>query len=178
MLTIKLNGGLRFMDISKQTDDFFFRLQMQMHSFNIDAFSKNLRTHELNILHTINRCSDDKGGVYVSEIAKTLELPMSAISRMLKHLEDDLHYIVRKQDTENRRHTIVSITDRGKLEYDRTMELAKSFISKVFQCFTLEERILYCEMMEKIKNATDIEYAKLYDKQKKEIKMKEVHSIE
>lgn len=57
--------------------------------------------------------SGDKGGVYVSNIAKKLKITTPAVSKMLKGLEER-HYIERKTDTKDRRNTIVSLTEEGK----------------------------------------------------------------
>ena len=149
------------MDISKQADDFFFHLQMQLNSMNIDRVASNLKTHELNILHIINYGSKEKGGVYVSEIANSLGLPMSAVSRSLKHLEDEMHYIVRKSDQKDRRNTLVTMTEEGRTEYKHVMAFAKEFGQKIFSCLTSEERHQYLEMSDKLHNAAKSEFAKL-----------------
>lgn len=151
------------MDINKQADEFFFRLQIQMNSMNIDKLASNLKTHELATLYIIDSCGCEKDGVYVSEIAEGLHIPISAVSRILKRLEYDIHYIERRTNPKDRRNTIVSMSEEGKKYYDKTMDLAKAFGNRIFSSLTLEEQQLYFQLSEKLKEAAEIEFAKLYE---------------
>ena len=145
-------------------DELFFRLQLQLNRNDINKVSGNLKTHELGILHIINN-HQDKGGVYVSEIAKPMGLSMSAVSRILKRLEDELHFIERKSDPNDRRNILVSLTEIGKNEYSKRIKAAIEFSKRVFNYLTPEEQELFIQFSERLAKAADIEMAKLSKKE-------------
>lgn len=150
------------MGVSKQSDESFFRLLLQMNRLSLDKLPTNLKAHELAALFIIDECNCDKDGVYVSEIAESLRIPMSGVSRILKRLESELHYIVRRPDTKDRRNTLVSLTKEGKDNFDQNKALAIDFAKKVFNYLTPEEQHQYLQISEKLKKASDIEFANLY----------------
>ena len=153
------------MDLTKQADEFFFHIQVEMNKHNINRLAGNLMTHELSVLNTIHCKSGEKGGVYVSEIAKSLDLPMSAVSRILRRLEYELHYIIRQSDPKDRRNTLVSLTEIGEREYHEIFAYAREFVSRIFQCLTEEEQHQYFAMSKKLQIAGEMEFAKLYQQE-------------
>lgn len=88
----------------------------------------------LKIIQKANLQNESGCGVYVSTIAEHLKVTPSAISRMLKGLEEkDL--IERKVDKNDRRNTYVTLTEKGKKVTKKVEaemnELTKSIISSM-----------------------------------------------
>lgn len=145
----------------KNVNESFFHLLLQMQRFKVDKLVPRLKTHELAILYIIDSCSKDKGGAYVSEIAEALGIPASGVSRILRRLEDELCYITRTADSNDRRNTLVSFTKKGKKSFDRDKSFALGIATKIFNYLTPEEQVQYLELSKKLKNASDIVLSKL-----------------
>lgn len=73
-------------------------------------------------------------GVYVSEIARGLNVSVPAVSKMLRSLEEK-EYIERKVNPKDRRSTIVSVTLKGKEAHKRVFREMDIFLERVIERF-------------------------------------------
>ena len=86
-----------------------------------------------------------RDGISIKEISFLLGLSPSSMSEMLSKLEKS-GYIIREQDTTDKRITIVKLTEKGKKE-----EQAKTFKpDDIFDCLDKEEQTTFGEYLDKI----------------------------
>jgi DNA-binding MarR family transcriptional regulator len=97
----------------------------------------------------------DETGISASLIAKSTHMMKAAVSRSLKQLEAS-EYVIRIQDPNDRRYTLVSITDSGK---EKTAHIMSS-TQKLFDLIT--ER-LSSEEIDQIVNDLDRLYLAITD---------------
>lgn len=98
----------------------------------------------LDIIKRTTACEGAEGGVSVSAIAKHAHKPMSAISRNLGKLEDD-GLIERRPDPDDRRNTLVTLTEQGREAHERTWEKFNEYLSLVIEEYG-EDRI--CQLID------------------------------
>lgn len=71
-------------------------------------------------------------GISVSALARELDMPMPAVSRMMRHMEDR-GLIERRILPQDRRSILVTVTQKGKEEADDFMERLHGFFQKLLQ---------------------------------------------
>ena len=95
----------------------------------------NLSPAEADLL-SIVRCRGE--GVRVSEIAQALELPMPAVSRLLKGLEER-NLVVRSVLPRDRRSVVVTVTQEGERTLQEMKECIHSFLQESLKGVDPEE---------------------------------------
>lgn len=86
--------------------------------------------------------------VNVSELAKELNVSMQSISRTLKSLENK-GYIIREVDADNRRNTLIKLSEKGNNLVDEKKRIIEDYFFRVFSHFTDEELQQYLNFQEK-----------------------------
>lgn len=95
-------------------------------------------------------------GVYVSTIAERLKVTPSAISRMLKGLEEK-EFIERKVNKNDRRNTYVTLTEKGKKVTQRVETEMNEFTKKVIHSMGEEDSKTLIRLFNKLVDTMDIE---------------------
>ena len=126
------------------------RLMDRMKKIHIYELNPELSPAEGQLLVVLSRKDE---GVTVSELAKKTEVPMPAISRMMKPLEER-HLIVRSISPSDRRSIIVTLTKEGQDTVNHLLGNLHHFFSEVMESFDpddFDKMICLCnEMMEKM----------------------------
>lgn len=129
----------------------FFHTMERYKRIHIERLIPELTKMEFMVMHDINclqRRSEEKG-VYVSELVKRAEIVPSAISRLLKGLEEK-GYIVRETDRNNRRNTYVIMTVEGRTLIEDTKKRMDSYMGKVFAQLGEEKVMKFIELCDEM----------------------------
>lgn len=114
------------------------RLFETLHSFrklNISGILPNISHGDYGVLKMIDlcnrNCEKEQGGVKVSSIARCMQLPVSAVSRSLRTLEEK-GCILRSVNRDDRRNIYVEVTDTGRELLKEVEEILSDFADAVF----------------------------------------------
>ena len=99
----------------------------RMHSIHIFNLHPEISPPELQLLRFL---SEHDEGVNVTAIAKELDAPMPAVSRMMRRMESQ-NLIERKILPSDRRSIIVSITPKGLEDFNKYETRLKSFFAEL-----------------------------------------------
>ena len=137
------------------------RLMDRMKKIHIYELNPELSPAEGQLLVVLSRKDE---GVTVSELAKKTEVPMPAISRMMKPLEER-HLIVRSISPSDRRSIIVTLTKEGQDTVNHLLGNLHHFFSEAMESFDpddFDKMICLCnEMMEKMEIVLEKQLAQM-----------------
>ena len=94
---------------------------------------------------------ENKGEVSVSELAQNMSLDKSTVSRTVDSLVN-MKLINREIPSENRRMSIISLTDSGQNTCDDINSVNDSYIEKNLSVLTKDEQNELMRLLEKITN--------------------------
>lgn len=100
--------------------------------------------------------SKDECGVYVSTIAEQVRVTPSAISRMLKGLEER-ELIERKVDKNDRRNTYVTLTKKGEEVTQKIEDQMNEFTQNVMLTIGEEDSKTLVKLFNKLVDAMEVE---------------------
>ncbi len=104
--------------------------------------------------------SEDKCGIYVSTIAEHVKVTPSAISRMLKGLEEK-ELIERRVNKNDRRNTYVTLTRKGEEVTQKVENQMNEFTQNVMLTIGEEDSKMLIKLFNKLVDAMEVE-AKQY----------------
>ena len=111
----------------------YFQTMDTYRRLNWDSLLKGVSGREVQFLKTIERfhwTHPEVPGVYVNDLAEKLGVTKSAVSKMLRHLEER-GLIERRVDPDNRRNTFVCLTEEGFAMGERQRENYDAFLMRV-----------------------------------------------
>ncbi len=124
-----------------------------MYPINVQTvFGTDVNNHEYSLLHIIEATVEKSGEerVCVSELVNALPVTAQAISKCLRNLENK-GCISRYADPADRRRTIVTITDSGKVVHNRITQGLRKFMEYVFDGLEETEYYEYLRLTKKLK---------------------------
>jgi DNA-binding MarR family transcriptional regulator len=89
-------------------------------------------------------------GVHQEELAEKLHFDKSSAARALTALEK-AGYVVRVQDSKNKRRNIIYVTENGRAVRDELMQILASLTKRLFEGFSDEEMDEYYTMTERLR---------------------------
>jgi len=137
------------------------RTMLRFKQLNLGSALGGVRRGEymsLEALYRFHMVYPEANGMYVSALAERLSMSTSAVSRMLRTLEEK-EMVERSVDTEDRRNTYIRITENGRRMYKDGFRFMHQFMEKALQemgeedvrtLLTLTNRL--ADTMEKILN--------------------------
>ena len=130
----------------------------KLHSMSFNPIHKGINSSEYTMLKVLFGIieKDDENYVRVSDLTKRLKITAPSITKTLNALEKK-NLITREVEKENRRNTLVFITEKGieiKKENDKIIH---DFILKVYDRVGRENIIQFLHLSELILNAFDDE---------------------
>ena len=130
----------------------------KLHSITFNPLIDEVNSSEYGILKIVYKMNNEQNDsfVKVSDISKRLGVSTPSVTKVLNSLEKK-ELIIRKIDKENRRNTLVHLTDKGicvKKQNDKT--LAK-FIENVYERVGRENIVQFLQLSELIYLAFDEE---------------------
>ena len=102
---------------------------------------------------------ENEKGIYVSELAKQLNVSSPAVSRMLRYLELK-KLIYRQTDAADRRNTCVFLTAEGIKAQDGTRKILETFSDKIIAGMGMEDMSALLALCNKLANAFEAELKK------------------
>lgn len=134
----------------KQIDNIFSESK-QFHK-NFQTFANkelqklNISFEQLHVLYTL----DAKNSMNLKELAKCLKVSSATLSvRINKMVEEDL--LFKKTDDNDKRNSIICLTDKGIKLAKEAFELKDTFILKIFEGVSIEEIEAIVEFMKKLR---------------------------
>lgn len=121
----------------------------------------------LKMIHGGCKKAEDGKGVYVSHIAKHLKVTPSAISRMLRGLEEK-GFIERQVDKEDRRNTYVFLTEKGEEIRQKVEAEMNQFSKDVIASMGEEEAEQLLELLNKLVDTMEVEVKKYQENSSKQ----------
>lgn len=118
-----------------ELQDRFFNMMQSFHRLHFDRLFTSISKMEffaLRSLCALHYKSKSDTPIYVSDLTKHMHLFPSAISRLLKGLESK-GYIVRKVDPNNRRNTIIQLTQEGEDLAKQLQGRMQTYVDQVFE---------------------------------------------
>lgn len=106
----------------------------------------------LGMIHFIQRARKDGEGVQVSVLAKKMGISLSGMSRKLREMEER-GYIARTVDLEDRRNTLVTLTEKGEEVFRSSNERWAEFFTRVTERLGFERAEL---LIRELDNCSDI----------------------
>ena len=103
--------------------------------------------------------------IYVSDLAAAIKQPLPAVSRALRQLEQD-ELIERITDPNDRRKTLVRVTEKGLTSSRACEEALTEYFAGVMQHLTPQQRTQLLELKEILADAVDAQNAELQTKLK------------
>ena len=111
----------------------YFQTMDTYRRLNWDSLLKGVSGREVQFLKTIERfhwTHPEVPGVYVNDLAEKLGVTKSAVSKILRHLEER-GLIERRVDPDNRRNTFVCLTEEGFALGERQRDEHDAFLLRV-----------------------------------------------
>ena len=142
-------------------------LESRMSTFEV-VFHNLLRLRRARLMSLINNVElfpgqipilaiiDGNNGCTQKEIGENMKLKPASITDSLKRLEK-AGLINRKQDEKDLRITRVYITDVGKEQLEKAVEISYSFDAICFAGFSADEKETFISLMQKMNNNLKIE---------------------
>lgn len=130
----------------------------KLHSISFNPLIDGINSSEYISLKILIKLLDnsDKNSVHVSDITKKLKTSAPSVTKLLNGLEKK-GLVTREIDKENRRNTLVCITEKGiKLKQHNDLILAK-FISNVYDRVGRENIVQFLHLSELIHTAFEEE---------------------
>ena len=93
----------------------------------------------------------DNEGASSRELAELLDIRPSSLTELLARLEGD-GLVTRTADSDDRRITRVSLTDKGRELAAKMKDEHEQRVARTNSCFTEEEAAAFCEMCERLGN--------------------------
>ncbi|CDE42239.1 putative uncharacterized protein [Clostridium sp. CAG:411] len=137
----------------------FFGLMQKFQKFHFERMIPEVSKMEFITLHQIFQLQRKNGtekGIYVSELIKKTDALPSAMSRLLKGLEEK-GYIQRECDKENRRNTLVCVTEEGKKVGEQVRQRMEGYMDMVFQKMGKEQVVELIRLWEQLLSCMDEE---------------------
>lgn len=145
----------------------FSNYMKEFHKLNISLILPEIRQGELVLLEAIvNQSSEETPAVKLSEIVQEMHAPASAVSRMLRSLEEK-DIIVRTVNTKDRRSVYVELTEHGKEIYAESAEIMRDFADAIFKEMGKEEVELLNKYLNKLVETAKNEIEKRNYKKKR-----------
>lgn len=136
----------------------------RMRKVNIETMNTELPQHDFFMLHAIFMHEKNTGnGIYVSELAKLMNVSSPAISRKLGVLEIK-GWIDRKIDLSNRRNTYVCLTKKGLQVQENSSKKMEKFFGKVIHRMGIEDMKQILSLWEKLTDCMEIEMEEMNQK--------------
>lgn len=133
----------------------------KLHSVSLNPLIKDVNSSEYFVLKKIiglkNNSKDGK--VYVSSISKILKISTPSVTKLLNSLEKK-ELIIREIDSENRRNTLVEITEKGNFVKKQNDSHIADLMTKVYQRVGRENIIQFLHLSDLIFDALDDEIKK------------------
>lgn len=98
-----------------------------------------------NILFQLNT----NGSMTMKEIARRINRDKSTTTVLIRKLEKE-GFIKRESDGNDRRNTIITLTEKGKNYNEQTAEISKELLQTFYKDFTEEEKLEFCRLLEKV----------------------------
>lgn len=117
----------------------------------------------LKMIHVTSMKNEEGKGVYVSSIAKHLKVTPSAISRMLKGLEQK-ELIERSVDRNDRRNTCVFLTEKGDILRKKVETEMSAFSKDVIESMGEEDAQMLLKLFNKMVDIMEEEIKKYQNK--------------
>lgn len=115
-------------------------------------------THsEMTILHMIDICDRRGARASTTWLSSRLGLTKSTVSQTLNSMEEK-GWIRRGIDPDNRRQTLIDLTEAGKLKMEEVFQEGKVRIGKVLETMGREDAEQFIEMTEKFLAGAKIEF--------------------
>lgn len=119
---------------------------------------------EAGLLHGMCKLSLENPEIPVSELPRISHMQTSAISRLMKKMEEN-GLIIRKIDPNCRRNTLVSVTDKGKEQCKRNWEGITDFWERVLTLTPQEHIEQMLDLWDEIMDNMETVLAELPQKQ-------------
>ncbi|MGL4607064.1 MAG: MarR family winged helix-turn-helix transcriptional regulator [Eubacteriaceae bacterium] len=103
--------------------------------------------------HSIILALFEKREMIQEEIAMKLGMDKGAVAKLLASLEKK-KYVVRKENPDNRREKLVSLTRDGEKELSERMVLYDAWVKKIFKNFTQDEIMEFNRLVIKLTENT------------------------
>lgn len=116
----------------------------------------------LKMIHAGCKKSEETNGIFVSHIAKHLKVTPSAVSRMLRGLEER-GLIERKVDKDDRRNTYVLLTEKGDEIRQRIEDQMNEFSRDVIASMGQEESEQLLKLLDRLLDTMEAEIKKHVD---------------
>lgn len=114
-------------------EDDLIRLFRKMIKVDFSAYLQGISREEFYMMGVIEeyfKQEEEAEGIKVSAIAKALDVSSPAVSRMLRGMEQK-GYIMKRISSQNRRNTLVRLTEKGTQAYTRSRSGLDRLLSKV-----------------------------------------------
>jgi DNA-binding MarR family transcriptional regulator len=96
----------------------------------------------------------EKAPLRVSELARCIRLDSSTVSRHVRHLED-LGYLARSGDPDDRRATRLRLTDKGRARLDEAMQAKAALVDSAIADWPQEDRDRLTALMTRLVESID-----------------------
>lgn len=126
----------------------FTRAEHAIHKRELETIKKSgLTTAQFGVLEALY----NKGDLRICEIIEKILTTSGNITVVIKNLEKD-GFVKKNLDPQDKRSTIISITDKGKNIIEEILPDHINNISKIFDVLTDEEKITLKGILKKFKN--------------------------
>ena len=88
-------------------------------------------------------------GMHQKELAEEMKIGPSSLSELIDKLESD-RYVERNVDPQDRRSTLITLTEKGKARAFEAEDMRRSFAEERFAALTQEEKETLLSLLEKI----------------------------
>ena len=85
----------------------------------------------------------------MKEIARRINRDKSTTTVLIRKLEKE-GFIKRENDGNDRRNTIITLTEKGRTYNTQTAEISKELLETFYQGFSEEEKEEFCRLLEKV----------------------------
>ncbi len=130
----------------------------KLHSMSFNPIHKGINSSEYTMLKVLSKIIEKEENTYVrvSNLTKRLKITAPSITKTLNALEKK-GLITREVEKENRRNTLVFITEKGVEVKQENDKIIHDFILKVYDRVGRENIIQFLHLSELILNAFDDE---------------------
>lgn len=90
-----------------------------------------------------------RDGIHQKELAEMVRVNPSTMSEFIDHLEDD-GYIVRNVDPDDKRATLITLTEKGTARVAEIHDEREERFSKLFGSLSEEEKVQLCDLLDKV----------------------------
>lgn len=166
-VSCSLEGKGRMKLCNKELQNQFLRFMQEFQKIHLERMVPEVSKMEfitLQQIFSLQGKSEREEGIYVADLIKRMDTHPSAMSRLLKGLEEK-GYIQRETDKKNRRNTLVCVSEQGKQKCTQIRQRMEKYMDGVFQkmgeekvieLFHLWEQLLIC-MNEELANVPSMQ---------------------